>query len=207
MINFLTTFVVFVSAVEVHAGGRPPAGYCSTFTWGGTSNVHLYVCCNNKNEISPSCDGKTYHTGSSGSYCRRGGEDNGNGRVKRTYRCGGCKYQDMVQKYCLKQVINSPGFCWMFTDCFSDTCKRYFNRRKRRDLTGATCWNRVCDPGETIENCPIDCCQKINPKCKPEENKCLPKYCNTQTCKGSMFFISSSILVLSLLYASFYTLH
>jgi len=214
----ITTTVVFSSnahkIVKRYAGDRPEEGYCTTFTWGGTSGVHLYACCNNKNEVTPNCDGKSYHTASSGNYCKQGGFDGGNGYPKRTYKCGGCNGQNEVSRYCLHDrllgfyglISNIPGFCWMFTDCFSSKCKERYHYRKRKDLSQSKCWNNKCDDGETVENCPIDCCRNINPKCKPQPKICLPEYCNTPKCfpsKAAGLLMSSYIIFIVLVQTFF----
>ena len=43
--------------------------------------VHRYTCCNNCQETNPTCDGKTYQGGSTGSYCGRCGQSTGGGAL------------------------------------------------------------------------------------------------------------------------------
>jgi hypothetical protein len=48
-----------------------------------------------------------------------------------------------------------------------------------------TCYNKLCDNGENINNCPHDCCQTVNDKCTMSENECIPDCCGESRCCGS----------------------
>ena len=118
--------------VKRSTANKAPEGSCNYLTWGGMSGVHIYVCCNNQNESAPICDGKIYHTASSGNYCGSGGADLGNGKLSKTFKCGGCTGQDEMYNKCTRGRWNSwlmslPGFCWTFTCCLKEQCSAYYN--------------------------------------------------------------------------------
>lgn len=164
------------------------------FKWGGSSGVHCYGCCNNCANNDPNyhpyCDGETYQTGSSTSYCDTCGEDRGiggAGKYENEFQCGGCSGQDTKRTFCstgLRSVYRVPGLCWKHIQCFKYHCWRSY-RRKKRDIRNVpeTCFNLQCEDGETIGNCPVDCCFKTNPTvCTWEDDKCIDECCGEPSC-------------------------
>ncbi|XP_071098889.1 uncharacterized protein [Haliotis cracherodii] len=182
--------------VKRKPGDRPAPGKCLSFNRGGSSRVHFYACCNNINSTDSSCDGRTYQRASSTSYCKPGGEDKGNGVVREEFACGGCVGQGSVANICKPSIklFDIPGTCWMFTKCFKKHCKKqYSDQRSGLNLQVVdpstssmpdTCYNYVCDVGETTDNCPVDCCFKQNPsQCTWVANgTCIPEFCDTPSC-------------------------
>ncbi|XP_046549299.1 uncharacterized protein LOC124259231 isoform X3 [Haliotis rubra] len=203
LIVFLAT-VVSVGSTQAHVrvkrkpGDRPKPGQCLTFNKGGTSGFHYYACCNNINGTDKSCDGRTYQRASTTSYCNSGGTDNGNGVIKAEFACGGCPGQGIVAKKCKPmKIFNIPGTCWLFTKCFKKYCKKRYSVQSSGlnmqvvDPSSTsmpdTCYNTVCETGETPDNCPVDCCFKMNPsQCTWVTNgTCIPEFCDTPSCSES----------------------
>ncbi|XP_071099065.1 uncharacterized protein [Haliotis cracherodii] len=169
--------------IKRKSGDSPPSGECMTFNLGGKSRLHSYVCCNNLSEEDSTCDGETYQRASILSYCKSGGFDGGDGHKKgSTYPCMGCTGQRKIAAKCKPHIwLNFIGTCWLFPMCFEKHCRRQYQ------IIGVmpdTCYNGVCDAGETTDNCPVDCCYKKNSKCTWSTLRCLPEYCNTPTCTG-----------------------
>ncbi|XP_067653527.1 uncharacterized protein [Haliotis asinina] len=202
-IGLTVVYAIFVSvgSSQVHVrvkrkpGDRPKPGQCLSFNRGGTSKVHFYACCNNVNDTDKSCDGRTYQRGSSTSYCGSGGADKGKGVIRAEFACGGCPGQGSVANKCKPiPIFDLPGTCWLFTKCFKKYCKKRYSAQSSGlnmqvvDPSSTsmpdTCYNTVCDPGETTANCPVDCCFKLNPsKCTWVTNgTCIPEYCDTPSC-------------------------
>ncbi|XP_063415024.1 uncharacterized protein LOC134696984 [Mytilus trossulus] len=186
------TFKNFIKNRPIRAAGDQPAeGKCQVFKWGGTSGTHWYSCCNNCNipGNTPSCDGNTYQSASSNSYCSKCGEDNGISKAskyKNEFKCGDCDGQDTNRKKCLqglRMIYNIPGLCWAHILCFKKFCEQSYSRRKR-DLNTIpdTCFNLKCEVGETTSNCPVDCCSKKNPSCTWKKDTCLAQCCGEPTC-------------------------
>lgn len=176
------------------AGDQPSEGNCQVFKWGGSSGVHWYACCNNclktNPNYNPSCDSETYQGGSSISYCDHCGEDKGTGdadKFKTEFKCGGCDGQAAKRQKCksnLRKLYNVPGFCWAHSRCFKKHCQKSYGRKKReiKDIPD-TCFNLQCEPGETPENCPVDCCYKNNPSaCTWKDNTCVDECCGEPSC-------------------------
>lgn len=186
--------VLLVVAIDIAVGRRlrtgdqPSEGTCREFKWGGTSGVHWYSCCNNCDHNQPNdCDGVTWQSASSGKYCGSCGVDLqiGNGTIRRDeFGCGGCDGQKTIATKCISWLNKRPGFCWAFSQCFHRRCVKRYGDQKRSadpDVSPDTCYNGVCDPGETPNNCPTDCCYKINPTCT-WKSRCLPTCCGQQGC-------------------------
>lgn len=188
LIVILTTFVsVFAQLREKRkTGDQPPAEKCNYFNWGGTSRIHFYICCNNCHSADRTCDGTTYHSASRQTYCDRCGVDNskGNGKRQETFSCGGCSGQNYMLNKCKRWYNSIPGTCWIFTRCFRKKCKKQYRQKRRRSVLNMpdTCFNKICDAGENINNCPEDCCQTVSDQCTWKENKCIPKCCGESTC-------------------------
>ena len=192
--TFLSTLAACHEMVRLgKTGQQPPPGMCNLFMFGGISRIHFYECCNNCNEERPTCDGKTYQSASKGQYCDKCGVDNskGNGIKLLQFACGGCKRQDQIDEICLeivrKQHLDKPGFCWLYAFCFSAYCVHTKNENliySNRTIPD-TCFDLQCGPGETIENCPIDCCGSVNQQCKvdiKDPNAVPPKCCMEYSC-------------------------
>lgn len=176
------------------AGDQAAEGRCQVFKWGGKSTLHWYSCCNNcksdNSSYTPSCDGETYQSASSTSYCNKCGVDKGTGNAttfQNEFRCGDCDGQNQKRAFCvakLRGIYKIPGFCWAHARCFKYHCQRSYNRQKRelKDLPD-NCFNLNCDSGETSENCAVDCCYKKNPSaCSWKINECVDKCCEEPSC-------------------------
>ena len=46
----------------------------------------------------------------------------------------------------------------------------------------AFCGDGVCEERETAENCPMDCCYKVNSACTLHTGDCIPECCGEPTC-------------------------
>ncbi|XP_071098205.1 uncharacterized protein [Haliotis cracherodii] len=183
--------------VKRKSGDRPLPGQCLAFNRGGSSRLHYYACCNNINDTDSSCDGRTYHRASSASYCNSGGTDNGHGVIVSSFACGGCTGQSNVANTCKpSKWLDIPGTCFLFTSCFEKHCKRLYSHQGSglnlqvvdpSSSMPESCYNGVCDDGETTDNCPADCCFKLNPsQCTWVNNdKCIPKFCDTPSCSAN----------------------
>ncbi|XP_071098044.1 uncharacterized protein [Haliotis cracherodii] len=176
--------------VNRRPGDHPPEGECSNFWMGGISKVHFYTCCNNLDEgPQPYCAGRTYQRASTESYCKPGGYDGGNGKQRDSYRCGGCDGQTQVAVKCKPPpILDVVGTCWVFTKCFTDYCEERYRVNELNftlDVSRMpdTCYNGVCDAGETTDNCPVDCCYKKNPSQCTWNTKCVPQFCGTPACQ------------------------
>jgi hypothetical protein len=178
---FLSLFV-FSSSIRIkrREGDQAPPGQCATYRWGGISGLHWYACCNNCNQGVSTCDGVTYQSATSTAYCAKCGIDTkkGDGTSHATYPCGGCQGQERTRKKCLsniRSVFQIPGLCWAFAKCFKSKCESVAQPE--------TCFNLVCDAGETVDNCPTDCCGSKNEKCDwSKSTTCVPQCCNEHTC-------------------------
>lgn len=164
---FLMIWMSSANRVPRRTGDQPSLGNCLSFNFGGLSRLHWYNCCNNcRNGENSSCP-STYQSASKELYCDTCGRDTnkGNGRPRSSgteFNCGGCDGQATVDKKCRSWWKGIPGFCWAYSLCFKKQCKgRYKN-----------CGNRVCDAGETKDNCPIDCCDLKNDPCCGEPGCC-----------------------------------
>lgn len=179
-------------AILSEAGKQPSLGRCRSHNCGGNSRLHYYICCNNCDEDSSVCQGKTYQTASTENYCVECGVDNGNAAdiLTEEFNCCGCRGQSEMDRKCLSAwwVINIPGFCWTYSACFKTNCKK---RRCSRNAIGELeimpnndtfCGNGVCEADEDIYNCPLDCCATINPQKCSDNTKCLPTCCGDSTC-------------------------
>ena len=187
-IKLMVFFGLFVCSLSMRIkrreGDQAPTGQCTTFKRGGISRLHWYACCNNCGTSDTSCNGKTYQSASSERYCGNCGVDTkkGNGKHYKTYSCGGCEGQNRVSSKCLEKlrsVYQIPGLCWAFAKCFTKKCK---SRSKRSVETPETCFNLRCDPGETVDNCPSDCCGTKNAKCDWSKLSCVDVCCSESTC-------------------------
>ncbi|VDI11217.1 Hypothetical predicted protein [Mytilus galloprovincialis] len=106
-------------------GQQTSPGRCFGFNRRGMSRLHYYSCCNNCGSSEDSCNNRTYHTASSRSYCNECGKDGtGNGKRMEAFKCGGCRGQQRVYDECAKSIANHKGLCWVFTNCFEETCKK-----------------------------------------------------------------------------------
>jgi hypothetical protein len=107
--------------------------------------------------------------------------------LKTTFSCGGCDGQDTISKRCKNWLNSIPGFCWQFAWCFKDKCRNQYGNNRKRSAVDVpdTCYNKVCDDGENVNNCPHDCCQAENDKCKMTEDECIPECCGESTCCSS----------------------
>lgn len=181
-------------------GMQENPGYCQGFLWGGQKllnviRLHFYTCCNNWDEAQPpSCDKKTYHTASSGQYCGSKGANIGKGkRYSYRFKCGGCDGQYEVEKWCKRKSPNLPLFCWKFTQCMETNCIFWSSEAIDHGMpmlefiqsnnSTFSCGDGLCDAPETIDNCPLDCCQLINPQvCKASIDVCSPECCGDSGC-------------------------
>ncbi|XP_021368447.1 uncharacterized protein LOC110460063 [Mizuhopecten yessoensis] len=186
-----------VSAAERvlrRTGDQPSLGNCLSFTFGGISRLHWYSCCNNcKNDVNSTCP-STYQSASKEQYCDKCGRDTkkGNGKPRsdgQPFNCGGCKGQANVDKKCRSWWKKIPGFCWAYSLCFKQQCEGKYKN----------CGNRVCDVGETKENCPIDCCDlKNNPCCG--EPGCCAKISKGERVLLSYFLHIIAVVVLTFIF-------
>eukprot|EP00117_Sycon_ciliatum_P002788 scpid83191/ scgid7865/ len=159
-------------------------GYCRYYSWGGSSYVHHFICCNNRNEDSygpcPGSSRVTYDSASDPEHCDRDGNiisPNGCKKGIDDFTCGGCSGQEEVRRYCNDiKIVGSevPSTCWLWAACFVNQCtgSSYTNTviskrsTSNRTFIPAMCGNLVCDTskGETAASCPVDCCSLKNPK-------------------------------------------
>ena len=206
----VTLFVCGTGFIAIHlasAGDQASSGNCQSFKWGGTSGLHWYTCCNNCNDTDKSCDGKTYQTASTDHYCGSCGTDIGPNKPRKwkgEFSCGLCPGQNSVQRKCtksLRKVYEIPGFCWAFTRCFKDRCKKKYSTNLATYDAPDPCFTLTCDDGESVQNCPTDCCYRINPEqCTWANNTCLPECCGETTCchsssAESLGFISTWLVI------------
>ena len=118
-----------------------------------------------------SCDGLTWHGGSTSSYCGSCGNNTGGGRPKYHFNCGSCSQQNECKDYCSGPIRSLPGFCWLWLDCFKGCCLA----RNEHPTQGTTetietmsfCGDGTCGSGETSSTCPSDCCYQVNSHCDP----------------------------------------
>ena len=175
----------------------------------GTSGLHHYTCCNNCNDPSTSCDGRTYHGGSSMSYCGTCGKPTGGGRVEYYFNCKDCQTQSKCADMCDNNFPGAtlPGLCWKWVDCFAGCCREMatqFSRRRQADTPIEFCGDGTCQQSsEDPDTCPSDCCYLRNSTCT---SGCSLECCRTATCCSPAPLIDSSasfggvffLLVLSL---------
>ena len=188
------------------AGDQADEGKCLSFWLGGDYWVHWYTCCNNCNSQDTSCDGKTYHGASNGTYCDACGTDNkaGDGYKRfdiSDFSCGGCTGQEEVLNECRLSLgwhYVTKGYCWEFSLCFEDLCKK----QDDQGITPkATAYDGVCNDGETEKDSPVDCCQKVNDACKWVNGTCPPKCCGEPDCcrtSAGTNTVSASAVLLSM---------
>ena len=146
LVVLLFAYPTIVKSSECeHKGTEDLPGECVSFNRGGDTGLHWYTCCNNlgdPDEHQPYCASFTYQGGlgekslskrmhllgvcgangyNAGVGCRRQYGQHG-----KTFRCGGCRGQYLVDSYCLKNFLRAvPGFCWRYTNCFETTCRIY----------------------------------------------------------------------------------
>ena len=132
-------------------GDQADEGKCLSLNWGGLTRVHWYTCCNNCESQDTSCDGKTYHGASDGVYCDACGTDNkaGDGKIREDFSCGGCTGQEQILNKCRSKLgilFKTFGFCWAFTRCFEQHCKKQYEQSV---TPKDTAFDGVCNEGET----------------------------------------------------------
>lgn len=200
---FLLCITFFIPAVCISGerhGMQDNPGFCQGFRWGGQKvinkiRLHYYTCCNNWDEAQPpTCDKDTYQTASTGKYCGSKGANSGKGkRFHKKFKCGGCAGQSEVAERCKKKYPNIPGFCWKFTGCMEKNCKFWYSEAMsygmpmeefiKSNYSSFDCGDGICSAPETPDNCPLDCCQLINPQvCKAPTNACTPECCGDSGC-------------------------
>ena len=165
--------------------GVQTEGECQNYCKGGTTGFHFYTCCNNLDESSDEvCNWRTWQGVTkeykNGKYCGYGGSNEPVGIPNvhigcknynfgsSSYGCGGCSGQLATQRKCDKWN-EVPLTCWWFQSCFSEQCKVYqsfassalYESSENENL----CGNGLCDNDESVESCPMDCCQTVNQQC------------------------------------------
>ena len=145
------------------------------------TQVHRYACCNNCYDLDSSCAGTTYQGGSDEDYCNHCGTSWWSGtRYLRNFNCPNCDSQSSCKSSC--SHWNWPLGCWCWLNCFIGCCGRA-NSNGKRDVTQMTfCGDGVCEDGETVETCPMDCCYRVNSACTLKEGGCTPECCGEPTC-------------------------
>ncbi|OWF52491.1 hypothetical protein KP79_PYT06850 [Mizuhopecten yessoensis] len=176
--------------IKQKSRNQPREGRCLELKWGGVFRLHWFSCCNNCVNGKPlKCDGKTWHSASNADYCGLCGvvKKVGGTVRKGEFSCGGCGGQDNIKQKCRNWWRKVPGFCWSFSKCFHHHCSKKFDIEtesdsKDKDATPDSCYNGVCDKGETPENCPTDCCFKLNKDCDVQNGTWLPECCGEIGC-------------------------
>ena len=170
---------------------QAPAGKCQGFKWGGVSGTRWFTCCHNCQEEDRSCDNRTYQSASDRAYCGSCGTTTDQGVIipnlwEAEFGCGSCGGQNFIQSTCTSNIMalyQIKGFCWAFTMCFRRKCLRAHSTKRSATDAPDSCFNLRCDPGETVENCPTDCCSTVNPeKCTWASDKCLDPCCGESAC-------------------------
>ena len=176
--------------------GADQNAFCRAYYIGaGDSGVHHYACCNNCNDPSNTCDGVTYHGGSSTSYCDTCGRPTGGGRVKYYFNCRDCQTQSACKNKCDNSFPGSTlsGLCWKWVDCFTGCCRMMANQYSRRRQAsnnsslsiGEFCGDGTCQqPREDPDTCPSDCCYLRNSTCG--NNGCALACCQSSSCCSSL---------------------
>ncbi len=154
--------------------------YCTQYDHGGVSSIHFFTCCDNRNDNDVSCAGTTYQGGgSTDAYCGNNGLSSslGGGRITYRFNCVNCAQQTACEAKCdaVWPNKNIPGFCPKWAGCFRGCCveadRKYGNRNKRDSIHSNNtidfefCGDLICQSGEDVDNCPIDCCSEIRPSC------------------------------------------
>ena len=205
---FLVLFVTFVISTE-YVG----CSTCTRYTYGGTSGVHSYTCCNNCDDKNKdkSCDSTTYHGGrSSNDYCGSCGVPSGGGREGSTFDCGSCSQQQYCGSKCDTTwggaMKNIPGLCGAYSTCFQNCCEKSQAQIGKRNTDEVVevddfCGDGACQSGENNSTCFIDCCKGS------ECNKCAStSSTSTTSTNGSNGFgihpamLAISVLAFALLY-------
>ena len=148
--------------------------------------VHTYACCNNCGQSDTSCDGKTYHGGSSERYCGSCGRDTWGGKYKKSFQCVNCNTQNACASRASR--FDWPGGCWLWMGSFRGCCRRaasVLSERERQTTplnitTMEFCGDAICRSNENPENCPMDCCYRVNSICNLSELS--PECCGEQGC-------------------------
>ena len=176
--------------------GANQNAFCTAYYIGaGSSTLHHYTCCNNCNDPSNTCDGVTYHGGSSTKYCDACGQPIGGGKVKYYFNCMDCQTQSSCANKCDNSFPGAtlPGFCWKWVDCFTGCCREMatqYSRRRRQagnnsSLSIEFCGDGTCQqPREDPDTCPSDCCYLRNSTCGT--NGCALDCCQTASCCSSL---------------------
>ena len=146
LVVLLFAYPTVINSIECEQRGtEDQPGECVSFNRGGVTGLHWYTCCNNlgdPDEHQRYCASFTYQGGlgekslsnrirlpaqcgtngyNAGIGCRRQ-----HGQHAKTFKCGGCRGQHLVDTYCLKNFLRAiPGFCWRYTNCFETTCRIY----------------------------------------------------------------------------------
>lgn len=156
---------------EETPGEHMPA-FCNAYYLGGMSTVHHWTCCNNCNDATPNtCDGVTYHGGSSTSYCGACGNNTAKnkGEMEYYFNCDSCELQSACQAKCNHThggLLKVPGFCWLWSECFYQCCLVAAPQpNKKRSIAVSVaevanlqfCGDGTCSASETSISCPTDC--------------------------------------------------
>lgn len=183
---------------EVAAGESENAFCTAYYIDAGSTSLHHYACCDNCDDPNSSCDGQTWHGGSTESYCGTCGTPSGGGVPKYYFNCDDCQTQLTCKNTCnLRSLIATwPGNCWKWVDCFAGCCRdmgNQFHQRRQLD-TIEFCGDGICQQSsENPDVCPSDCCYLKNSTCGT--NGCTPECCQTATCCSSASFIGGFFLL------------
>ena len=152
--------------------------------FGGQWYIHWYNCCDNCEEEDPYCDGWTWQGGSRVQYCGSCGENSFGGKLLKQYDCVNCD----IQTNCTQKVgkYNYPGLCWKWSMAFRGCCKKasssdsYSGFEVLKD-SFTFCGDSVCQEGEDVVSCPMDCCPLVNDRCS-SSRECTPICCSEASC-------------------------
>jgi hypothetical protein len=104
-------------------------------------------------------------------------------------------------------ITISKGFVGYSPGVLGKNAKKQYtqNRKRSASYVPDTCYNKICDTGENVRNCPEDCCQTVNRKCT-WNTKCLPECCGESTCcessSGNSWRMQTSLVVFSVILLS-----
>ncbi|XP_071953422.1 uncharacterized protein [Antedon mediterranea] len=163
-----------------------PNEECYNFDLNATSKRY-YTCCKGDTNC-------TNNVGSSNYDCSPYGETIYTKNINSEFNCGKCNGKKWATAKCtarwkLTGINDDNERCWIWSECFKGACAAqevaYLDESKSVPQETNFCGDGFCvkDTGETVDNCPIDCCPTINSaQCAVTSEKCTDPCCNESTC-------------------------
>ncbi|XP_033098581.1 uncharacterized protein LOC117102429 [Anneissia japonica] len=178
---------------------------CHNFEWSISSITKYYSCCNEENLQNGSTCTNRLNSTSSNFECNPFGKEIYKKNTTSEFNCGRCEGKKWAMEKCNSRWklagIDTTDGCWIWSACFKGACDAqeaaYLDEDKSVPQETNFCGDGFCikSTGETVDNCPIDCCPEVNSACSVTSEKCTEPCCNESGC----CITSSSIIYIAII--------